>query len=101
MCDGCAHAYLQVFATHIDRLERDLADYRERVATLTERTRNMTSAATNAAASTVKAIERIQEMEPVVKAAEKWFTQKRVITYFDNDLLKAVETWLDKRKTDS
>lgn len=52
--------------------QREAAEYREQVHALTERTRNMTSAASSAAATTVTAIERIQEMDLVVKAAEAW-----------------------------
>ena len=44
----------------------------ERISALEEQVRAMTSAASSAAQTTVTAIERIQEMEKVVKAAENW-----------------------------
>lgn len=53
----------------LQRVERERDEYQGQAHSLEERVRNMTSAASMAAASTVKAIERIQELEPVVDAA--------------------------------
>lgn len=81
--------YTCVFC-HVKRLEQDVKEYSDQVATLTERVRNMTSAATSAAASTVKAIERIQEMEPVVKAATTWHAASKMLEHAKDGLVAEV-----------
>lgn len=53
-------------------LERDRDHYRDEVHSLNEKMRGMTSAASSAAASTVIAIDRIQELLLVVDAAVAW-----------------------------
>lgn len=55
-----------------DRAELDAEAYRRQVCDLNERVRNMTSAATSAAASAARAIEEILSLELVVLAAEEW-----------------------------
>lgn len=56
----------------LDLERREAAKLREQVHELTGRVRNMTSAASSAAASTVIAIERIEQMDKIVKAAQAW-----------------------------
>jgi chromosome segregation ATPase len=85
----------QAFLSHVDELqakirrtERERDEYQAQVHTLTERVSAMTSAASSAAASTVTAIERIQEMEKVLKAAEAW-----VMGGSHAALVEAVQVW--------
>jgi hypothetical protein len=75
------------------RVERDLAHYQAQVHDAHEKLTHMTSAATSAAASTVTAIERIQEMEKVVLAAEEW-----VAGGSHAALVDAVKAWQKLRK---
>lgn len=100
----------------LDEARRDRDTYQAQVHTLTERARNMTSAATSAAASTVKAIERIQEMEPVVKAATTWHAASKMLEHAKDGLVAevaarrwrtsidtlsaTVEEWIEKRSKD-
>lgn len=75
-------------------LRREVEYYRDQLHTANERIRMMTSAAASAAASTVTAIERIQEMEKVVNAAvECARTGER------KELKRAVDFWLKHKGT--
>jgi len=65
-------ALVEALREKLERAERERDDYQSECHTLNERLKGMTSAASSAAASTVTAIERIQEMEKVVLAAETW-----------------------------
>jgi hypothetical protein len=56
----------------IAELERQLADLRERYGTLAAKSREYSAAAVCSADTCVKAIERIQELDRVVKEAQDW-----------------------------
>jgi hypothetical protein len=83
--DGCRGCGKCSVPPEVARLKRDVEYYRDQLHEANERIRMMTSAATSAAASTVTAIERIQEMEKVVNAA---------VNGEPTALKKAVAAWL-------
>lgn len=56
----------------LDRALRERDEYQDQVHALTERVRNMTNAASNAAATATAAIGRLEVAEEVAKAAEKF-----------------------------
>lgn len=61
----------------LERLRQERDEYRDLSQTLGERVTQMTSAAVSAAASTVTAIERLQELQEVVDAAVEWTAATR------------------------
>lgn len=77
----------------LEALEQDVEYYRDQLHTANERIGMMTSAASSAAATTVTAIERIQEMEKVVNEAIEWYQGN------DNDLRAVVGAWLKYKGT--
>lgn len=74
--------------------QRELAEWKAAAADLQQRLDAMKSAASSAAATTITAIERIQEMEKVVNAAVNWHQGGQ-----HHKLTDAVRTWLNFRKS--
>lgn len=71
-CDALQESEEQRMEAQL-RYMRERDEYRAQVHELTEKLRNMTSAATGAAASTVTALDRLLELEPLIDAALDWY----------------------------
>lgn len=92
--DGCRGCSKCSAPPQIAKLRSEVAYYQDQLHEANERIRMMTSAATSAAASTVTAIERIQEMEKVVNAAIKF-----VETGEYHELHRVTGAWLKHKRS--